>query len=610
MKICIVTTPIRPKPTIYPPFGSMAIVQSLREINQNVHFYHIDYFRYSHDQIVEYFTKNQFDMVGISAVVSTAYEYTKYLTKVVKKINNKTLVFLGGGLAASAEILHKKANVDYCVFGDGEIIAQNLITAVSEKKTNSEDLKKIKGISFMDENNKFIFTGYDHPLPADMIRRPDFNILKEINCLDYYLGGTKDMIKKFTNTRPNLKVIQNPGTAVVVVAKGCVARCTFCHRFEKGYRVSPKESIIEHMKMLRDKYNVRYIIIGDENFGSYKKETIDLVSEMGKLGFIWKASGVRAHTVNYEMLKFWKDNGCIGVDYGIESGSPTMLKVMEKKITLEQNIKALKETYQAGLETLIQLVIGMPGETDKTIKETIDFVKELMPYYPNSLRNVIDNKISINYAQALPSTPLYEYAREHGFIENTLEAEEKYLLDISDKEAYSNEHFINYTKQPLLKVLSWRYYIYWDVWREHAKLNLKLDLSKTQTFISLIIMSLNKIFKLKLNNPANIAFNKINEKFNETRMEISDDFYNTENTSRLGDTLRWFMPWNKLTYPFIVTLVAFKESKDNNRSFFKMIYEHLKWSFSNSKLDLPQESLRKVVKLDDADPTVEIRKGR
>ena len=122
MKICIVTTPIRPKPTIYPPFGSMAIVQSLREINQNVHFYHIDYFRYSHDQIVEYFTKNQFDMVGISAVVSTAYEYTKYLTKVVKKINNKTLVFLGGGLAASAEILHKKANVDYCVFGDGEII--------------------------------------------------------------------------------------------------------------------------------------------------------------------------------------------------------------------------------------------------------------------------------------------------------------------------------------------------------------------------------------------------------------------------------------------------------------------------------------------------------
>ena len=123
-------------------------------------------------------------------------------------------------------------------------------------------------------------------------------------------------------------------------------------------------------------------------------------------------------------------------------------------------------------------------------------------------------------------------------------------------------------------------------------------------------MSVNKIFKLKLNNPANIAFNKINKKFNETRMEISDDFYNTENTSRLGDTLRWFMPWNKLTYPFIVTLVAFKESKDNNRSFFKMIYEHLKWSFSSSKLDLPKESLRKVVKLDDADPTVEIRKGR
>ena len=52
----------------------------------------------------------------------------------------------------------------------------------------------------------------------------------------------------------DLKFDKTAGTATVVVAKGCVARCTFCHRFEKGYRVSPTESIIEHMRMLRDKY--------------------------------------------------------------------------------------------------------------------------------------------------------------------------------------------------------------------------------------------------------------------------------------------------------------------------------------------------------------------
>ena len=51
---------------------------------------------------------------------------------------------------------------------------------------------------------------------------------------------------------------------------------------------------------------------------------------MGKHGFKWSAAGVRAHTVDYEMLKFWKDNGCESILYGIESGSHKMLKVMEK----------------------------------------------------------------------------------------------------------------------------------------------------------------------------------------------------------------------------------------------------------------------------------------
>ena len=76
MKICLVTTPIRPKPTVYPPFGSMAIIQSLRKIDGvNIKFYHIDYFRFSHDEILEYFKYHQFDMVGISAVVSTICLY-------------------------------------------------------------------------------------------------------------------------------------------------------------------------------------------------------------------------------------------------------------------------------------------------------------------------------------------------------------------------------------------------------------------------------------------------------------------------------------------------------------------------------------------------------
>ena len=70
---------------------------------------------------------------------------------------------------------------------------------------------------------------------------------------------------------------------------------------------------------------------------------------------------------------------------------PDDAKCNGKKISLETNIQALKWVYEAGLSTIIQLVIGMPGETDKTIKETADFLIELLPYYPDHLRNVIDH---------------------------------------------------------------------------------------------------------------------------------------------------------------------------------------------------------------------------
>ena len=180
-----------------------------------------------------------------------------------------------------------------------------------------------------------------------MLERPDYSILEEDSSINHYIqegfeGYWSDESHKWEKGKRK---------ATVVVAKGCVARCTFCHRFEKGYRVSPIISIIEHLKMLKEKYNVKYLTIGDENFGSYKEETIELIKAMKSMGFVWRAGGVRAHTVNLDILKLWKENGCINATYGIESGSPTMLKVMEKKISLEQNIEALKSTYQAGLST-------------------------------------------------------------------------------------------------------------------------------------------------------------------------------------------------------------------------------------------------------------------
>jgi len=597
----------------------MAVIQSLRNIGEKVSFYHIDYHRYNHSQISEYFASQKFEMVGISAVVSTAYAYTKYLIQLIKNVSPKTIVFIGGNLAASAELLHRHANADYCVIGDGEIIVQNLAKAINEKKTSDDDLNKILGITFVNSKNKFIFTGYDHALPASMIERPDYSILEDDNSIDKYIcEPPADPWLADDN-----ESAQGKKRAVVVVAKGCVAKCTFCHRFEKGYRVSPVDDIINHMKMLKEKYNVKYIQIGDENFGSYKDETIKLLREMKSLGFKWIAA-TRAHTVSNADLKLWKECGCVTISCGIETGSRTMLKVMEKKVSLEQNIEAIKATYEAGIDNFPQLVIGMPGETDKTIEETIDYLVQVMPYYPDYYRNKIDYSISVNYAQALPGTPLYEYAREHGFIGKGLESEEAYLLKISDSDAYDSAHFINYTQQPLLKVLSWRPKILWKVFRAHAKNNLNISPSKLSILLSLLIISINQIFKTRLSSPIKKTFDKLESNLKKNiQTRLNNYFY-------FQYCLKLLLPWNKFTYPFILVLVAFKDakglaryargtlkadrrlrSKNGTLWFFKLIFDHIYWSLNVfKKINLPSDTLRKIVKIQDTGGSLKIREGR
>jgi hypothetical protein len=378
------------------------------------------------------------------------------------------------------------------------------------------------------------------------------------------------------------------------------------------------------MKMLKEKYNVKYLQISDENFGSYKNETIKLIKEMKSLGFMWTASGVRAHTVNLDVLKLWKENGCVQVSYGNETGSPAILEIMEKKVSLEKNIEALKNAYEARLSCCAQLVVGMPGETDKTIEETIDFLVRTMPYYPDRLRKKVNFQLSINYAQALPGTPLYEYAREHGFIGKDLDSEEAYLLKISDSDAYNNDHFINYTQQPLLKALSWRPKILWKVFREHAKTNLNISPSKLSILLSLLIISINQIFKMKLSSPLKKTFDKLEADIGKD----SRTFFNNYFYFQYG--LKLLLPWNKFTYPFIIVLIAFKEAKGLSRYirgtlktdlrklpksgiklFFKLIFDHIYWSLNIfKKINLPKKTLRKIVEIKDADESLRIRQGR
>lgn len=602
MKVCICTTPIRPYPTEFPPFGSMAIIQSLRKIEINAKFYNIDYFRYSHKEIEAYFEQQQFDVVGISAVVSTAYTFTKYLSQLIRRVSPNTLVVVGGNLAASAEVLLNKCEVDCCVIGDGELIIRNLMTVLKKKPLNYDRLRSIEGIAFLDEQKKFCFTGGFGTRPsAEEIEFPDYNILEEDGSIDHYIAKIVPY-----DGDPGEHMASGKSFATVITTKGCVARCTFCHRFERGFRAISVDRITEHLQHLISKHNVGFISVGDENFGSDQKVAWELATKFGELGLKWRAGGVRTRTVTRESLQHWKDNGCVEVNYGVESGSPKMLEIMEKNLTREHNFMALKWTGEVGLKTTVQLVIGMPGENDDTIFETIDFLKEIAPHIRLWDNAAPSESTSINYAQALPGTPLYECGREHGLIGSTIDDEEQYLIQISNIDAYSQDHFVNSTGLPLLKVLLWRHTMisYLDEYHYRAQSGGKGEFSFLQVvdyYFKLVINKLGRLLK-KGSSP-----------------QIPDSgFFNFSRGLKYAPLL--LNPTTKIIFhPLLVLFVSMSYLKKPMFFMKHLVFDYICWKFARNKSVLPNlsKSLRKIVTIlpsyagQEADhKMVSLRKGR
>jgi anaerobic magnesium-protoporphyrin IX monomethyl ester cyclase len=624
MKICICTTPIRPVPTTFPPFGSMAIIQSLRGIGEDVSFFNIDYFRYKHAEIEKYFKENQFDIVGISAVVSTAYAYTKYLSKLIRAVSPNSVIVLGGNLAASAEIIMRKCEIDFCVAGDGDFVIRELVQNLNESPPNYTRLRATKGIAFIDDNDLFVFTGYGAKPSAEEISWPEYAILEADGSLPYFISEIVDK-RLDGHDRP---LAEGARLATVNLTKGCVARCTFCHRWEKGFRTRPVDQAIEHIKMLKEKYNVRFLDVCDENFGADSEITNELVARLGELNISWRCAGVRARSVNLQMLKHWKKNGCVTANYGVESGSQTMLNIMEKNTTVEQNINALIWASEAGLNTVVQLVVGMPGENDDTIRETIDFLNKTS----GSLRlwsgKAPSDLISVNYAQALPGTPLYEWAREHGYIGKTIDEEEKYLLKISDTDAYSEDHFVNYTGLPMLRVLMWRPWLYAEIdfynFSDREEKGLSI-LEIVRYYMGVIQDRLEKrLLKGSAHFSVRFFYWLIGGKLKPVATQAGYDYVTESGYFNISNSIK-FAPLllNPVTKKYFFALLAIAVALRKGGSLggiSRLLTDYLYWSISGGKRRGPTvepKSLRKVIKInvrnsaiDRSDAMLPLRKGR
>ena len=172
----------------------------------------------------------------------------------------------------------------------------------------------------------------------------------------------------------------------------------------------------------------------------------------------WAACAVRAKTIDEEKIKSWKESGCVHINFGLETCSQKMLDIIEKHTTVEQNLTAVRLLFKYKILNILCLIIGMPGETEETIEETI---RNLATVIPDDIHMPFE--IATNWFQAVPGTPAYEYARRIGFIGNSLEEEEKYIESLYNIDANNIKHYLNFTDYEKEEIAYWKDYIFLEL---------------------------------------------------------------------------------------------------------------------------------------------------
>lgn len=373
-----------------PPLGLAYIGSFLRDKGHSVSIIDMDALGMTFSDLRNAVESKKPDMVGISAMTPQIESAFKIAEK-VKQVDKSIPVVIGGihSSVFPEQVLNNKW-VDFVVIGEGEISFYELVEKISSN--DSLSFKEVKGIGYRN-NNQIVIT-------------PQRSLIRDLDSLPFPLWEELQFHK---SSRILSTDSENSKTYPILGTRGCPYHCIFCASntvFKRAYRSRSAENIYEEILFLRKKYKAKQFDFVDDTFTINKEVLLslcDLILE-NKLDIKFSLNA-RVNTVDEEMLRKIKKAGCINLDFGVESGDPSVLRKLRKGINRDQIESTHHLAKKVGLHVTSFFMVGNPGEDWASIKKTVDFVKTLETDYP-----------TCSIATPFPGTELYEIGNRNGWI--------------------------------------------------------------------------------------------------------------------------------------------------------------------------------------------------
>ena len=293
----------------------------------------------------------KFDLYGITGTTANFLQIRDISYKIRNNFLNVGIIAGGAHASLAPHHLLKYTVVDIVIMGPGEKRFQNILETGKSDGTVRWDGDGAITMTMKDpESENF-----------KMAQIPDYE------AIDF---------KKYLPSQTFKYLLGQVNEATLLTTLGCPNRCNFCaqHKMRDKVKFLPLVDVEKNIDHLRDNYNVELFYILDDTFGFAKSRFGDLINLFKRKGIKWHCL-LRADLAQESRLKAMKDAGCLGIVFGFESGSNKILKLMNKGTTAQQNYQAAKLTHEVGMMVRGQIIVGFPGENDKTIKETKRFIE-------------------------------------------------------------------------------------------------------------------------------------------------------------------------------------------------------------------------------------------
>ncbi len=370
---------------IMPPLGLASIAAWLEKQGFNADI--VDCYAHpdAEQRIKDLLRSTRPGWIGFSCTTSSFLDGARLARLAKEEVPGIRTVFGGPHVSALKEkVLTTYPEADLVVVGEGEETMAALLAC------DGDGLAEIPGLVFRD-GDEVRFTGYrDQGIDLDALPFPAYE----------KLAGYPQVYQL-----PIFNYPKAPNSSCIS-SRGCPYTCTYCDRsvFRRTFRYNSAEYLYEHLRWLRERFGVRHVNFYDDQFTFNRQRVEEFCRRMSDrpLGMTFNCA-VRAEHVDFDLLRQMKAAGCWMASLGIETGDQELLAQHRQNADLDLLADRIRLIKRAGIRVKGLLMMGLPGETEASIRKSMDYVFSLP----------IDD-FNLAKFTPFPGSPIYETIHDQG----------------------------------------------------------------------------------------------------------------------------------------------------------------------------------------------------